>query len=138
MYFQPLKKIFSICVLLNREFFFLKLPKKSQGLFGNKGQELVLPISGCEEAVVEEAAAAEDPLVWCGSTATWLIGDLVLAFIGVAAAAARSVEAVGTRQLAYHWRIQKVNQYIPSIYGLHIRPRPLLNTLLQQEFKIFK
>ena len=65
---------------------------------------------------MEEAAAAEDPLVWCGSTATWLIGDLVLAIVGVAAAA-RSLEAVGTRQPS-HWQIQKNNQYILSIYGL--------------------
>ena len=60
---------------------------------------------------MEEAAAAEDPLVWCGSTATWLIGDLVLAIIGVAAAATRSVEAVGTRQPS-HWG--RNSKYIPT------------------------
>ena len=35
------------------------------------------PISGCDAAA--EAGPAEDPLVWCGRTATWLIGNLVLA-----------------------------------------------------------
>lgn len=77
---------------------------------------------------MEEAAAAEDPLVWCGSTATWLIGDLVLAIIGVAAAATRSVEAVGTRQPS-HWG--RNSKYIPtSIETRLCITRPLNLTVL--------
>ena len=39
-------------------------------------------MSGCEPeepGAPEPGAEAEDPLVWCGKTATWLIGNLVLA-----------------------------------------------------------
>ena len=55
---------------------------------------------------------AADPLVWCGSTATWLIGDLVLAIVRVAGAA-RSLEAVGTRQPS-HWQKICQNRFTPS------------------------
>ena len=52
-------------------------------------------MSGCEPEIVGPWAPAalapvEDPLVWCGKTATWLIGNLVLAVsLGLGSAKAR-------------------------------------------------